>query len=180
MCIPNPMSPLTPALAPKGEVVTLIQFYVSIDTRYDPYEAFVLMTLADYKKYFCKENDETIDPFEAASNTWDGYEVWVPELSGKHSQDNGNIDVYRLDSDSDILDSRETDDDEKEVIWNALEEEVVIDIDGSRQFREEIQAHVREAFNHFKVTQTISFTLPEELVPTVSEFVNALLAKQNT
>lgn len=142
------------------------------------YEEVRFITVQDYIKYFGSGQDTDAEDFEEyIYNTWNGREIYVGELDGKHSEVSGTVKVDFWDANriAEYYSEDYSEDGEN------LLDEITADAIGSKasfkeecDFAEEISKHVKEVIDSIGTKVEVTVRVPKDKVEELNAFVEKL------
>ena len=138
------------------------------------YNEVVFITPQDYIKYFGSGQDTDAETFEDyVEKQWEGREVCVGELDGKHSEVYGSISVDFWDAER-IAEYWEQPDNDGDKLLYALADEASSPDDSYSQVIENIQKHVNELIKSIGTKVTVECRVPKDKVEELRAFVEQL------
>ena len=144
------------------------------------YNEVVFITPQDFVKYFGSGQDTDAETFdEYVKELWDGRELSVGELDGKHSDVYGEVEVDFWDANR-IAEYWEQPSNDGDRLLDKIGYEIVPDsmqYKKRREILEEIQQHVKDVVESIGTKVTISCKVPKDKVKELETFVAKLNEK---
>lgn len=158
----------------KGNLLIELNLYAEAYYSGAEYNEVVFITPQDYIKYFGSGQDTDAETFEeCVKNQWEGREVCVGELDGKHSQVYGSISVDFWNAER-IAEYWEQPDNDGDKLLYALADEASSPDDSYSQVIENIQKHVNELIKSIGTKVTVECRVPKDKVEELRAFVEQL------
>lgn len=158
----------------KGNLLIKLNLYAEAYYSGAEYNEVVFITPQDYIKYFGSGQDTDAETFEEyVENQWDGREVYVGELDGKHSEVSGDVEVDFWDAERIAEDFEPTDNDGDYLIDKLVGKAKSL---GESRFEiiENIKKHVNEVIEGIGTKVTIECRIPKDKVDELRAFVEQL------
>lgn len=134
----------------------------------------VFITPQDHIKYFGSGQDTNTETFEEyLENKWDGREISVGELDGKHSEVYGNVDVDTWNEEG-IAEYWEQPDNDGSYLMDTLVEEVNNLGESRLEIMENIKKHVNEVVENIGTKVKVECRVPKDKVDELMAFVEQL------
>lgn len=138
------------------------------------YDEVVFITPQDYIKYFGSGQDTDAETFgEYVENQWDGREIYVGELDGKHSDVSGNVEVDFWDAKRIAKYWEQPDNDGDKLLYKMLNEANTSG-ESQAEIMENIKKHVNEVIESIGIKVTVECRVPKDKVDELRAFVEQL------
>ena len=141
------------------------------------YSEQLFITTQDYIKYFGNEQDTDAETFaEYVKDRWEGEEIYVGELDGKHSEVYGTVEVdfWTLEQIKEYWGENSSANDGEHML-NELIYAVETSHNESRvEIMENIKKHVNELIESIDTKVTIECKVPKDKVEELKAFVEQL------
>lgn len=139
------------------------------------YSEEVLITPQDYIKYFGSGQDTDAETFEEfVESEWQGKEIYVGELDGKHSEVSGDVDVEFWDAEEITEYWEEPSNDGNRLIYEIAHMAEMSSNESSIDIINNIKSHVKELVESIGTKVTIECRVPKDKVDELREFVKQL------
>ena len=161
----------------KGNLLIEFNLYALAYYSEAEYNETIFITPQDYIKYFGSGQDTDDKTFEEyVKNQWDGREIYVGELDGKHSEVYGNVEVDFWDAER-IAEYWEQPDNDGDNLLDELADSAVggnLSYKDKQKFIDDIKLHVNEVIESIGTKVTVECRVPKNKVDELKAFVKQL------